>query len=377
MRELHTVNQLTLRKMQGEPSQRSSKLKISDDSLQLLIELEDKVKLENKRTQEHQRQGAVLQQLQARADAAIEDTTNQTNMVKEATGWDRHEYGARGFTNEENKFREHQKTLSTLEERQQNSKNITLKLTQRIEELTSELEKRKDLDDEFVKAMWMLKEKQGETAILLEDKKSLGRIMHKKTKMLHQTEQVDDYKQLRQLEGDKRTLHHELGRIVEQKKTNEKSILSQDVRLQQLYHRLETTTAFLKGVFADIDESELLRTGLKEGDTTVPVLEFDSVQAHLTLSRNTIELRDKQLTEVDASIEALDKKATVLHCAMMARSANASQMLQELEREKTVLNSHVDSMQLEYEAEYERLTKENESLRLLLAQQRRPGIDAA
>jgi hypothetical protein len=371
MQELKTINQLTLRKAQNADSfGTEGRLAISDDALAEVIANEAKIKLATKETAALEAEAALVASQADDVEAAIAQKSEMIEMVIAQTGYERTRAASRGFVNEDNRFREHQKILMALDEKQRTYSLNTAALTLRIESLTAEIDARKSIDDDLVAARQMLKERQAQANKLEDDKKSLLRIMQRKDALLKSHDKQDDHKTIKQLEGDKRVLHAELGRCAEAITTNRKSIVAQAGRIRQLEARLASVNSFIRSVLDNDDTSEEDQpVGIARGATSVPLAQFEGLQAELAISRSTIEDRDQQLLQCDAKVEQLERKVQILATAMVTRTATTIQEEQELERECAVLANHLDLMKDEFDREYAKLMVENEQLQAKVSAQ--------
>ena len=284
-------------------------------------------------------------------------------QVKEATGWDRHQYGATGFTNEENRFKQYQKILASLEEQQSVSKQVTTNLTKRIEELTAEMEQRKNIDDELATATEMLKQKENQRLSLQDDKRSLIRITTRKESMLNKTSKPaeDQYRAIKRLEGDKRALHADLLKAIDSKKSNDRAIYAQDARLRQLEARLDAINGFLAQLF-DGDADSVDHRPPAENGSGVPVVDFEAVQHDLNKSRKLIAAYDQKLEKLDADVEINVKKCTVLHYAWVAKTSSAMREEQEQQRDRGDWEAQLGRLQEEFDDSYDTLESERDEL---------------
>lgn len=369
VRELHSINMLALRKIDNDSS-RTNKLLISPESLAQVIALEDAIKIETQRTTELQREATLLEQQAQRTATTQDEVARHIDVVKDTTGWERHEYGARGYVNEENRFKEHQKLLTDLQREQDTLKLLTTQLTERIERQTQQLEERKDAEAQLVNAQAMLKAKTSELKAAIEEKRSLERISQRKEQIIEKTSKVDDYKLVKSLEGDKRVLHTELKKHMEAVLQNEKSVQAQEAKLHQLETRLLAINQFLAVTFADVEGSENFRPGVEPGQTEVPLAQFEEVQQQLANARFSLRDRDRKLEALDAKIEALEQKVSIIHVAQVSRTAVTAQEYQEMEREAALLRGHIDQIQAEFDSEHMRLEDENANLREVAARLR-------
>lgn len=360
-RELLTIQQMSLRKQTYDNIQ-TGRIRIDSESLATVVALEDQIKLETKKTSELERQAEVCVVRLSDVEQNILNKSHQISLIKDTTGWERDHCAARGYTHPINAYRDHQRVITELEGKQNTVKGVLDKLSNKLETLTAELERRKNIDEELADANLMLKKKQMELAKLQDDKKSLARLLQKKEKMLKDTESKDDYKTVKLLEGEKRVLHNELARNHELTMTNSKSILAQEVRLRQLEMRLQAMNQFLQQVLT-VSPEEPLPEGVEPGSDVVAVELFDAIQRELAISRHTVIQRDAQLEAQDAKVEQLEKKVNILHCAIVTRTATAAQEAKEMDNEYNVISVHLDYMRNEFEQEHHKLLMENESLR--------------
>lgn len=371
MQELKTINQLTLRKAQtADNDGPAGRLGISAEALADVIANENKIKLATKETAALEAEAQLVASQADDVEAAIAQKSETIEMIIAQTGYERTRAASRGFINEDNRFREHQKILVGLDEKQRTYAINTAALTQRIEVLTADIEQRKSVDDDIAAAVQTLKERQALANKLEDDKKSLLRIMQRKDALLRTHDKTDDQRTIKQLEGDKRVLHNELCRCAEAITTNRKSIVAQAGRIRQLEAKLAAVNSFIRSVLDNDDTSEEDQPhGVARGATSVPLAQFEGLQAELAVSRSTISDRDQQLLSCDAKVEQLERKVQILATAMITRTATTAQEEQELERECAVLANHLDLMKDEFDREYAKLTLENEQLQAKVAAQ--------
>lgn len=367
-KELHTINQLSQRKQSANDGVQQGRLLISEESVAQLISLENRIKLEDKKTQELEHQADLTADKLSEIEEQIVHRSNHIVEIKEATGWERDHCAARGYVNPVNSYRNHQRVIAELEEKQRTLKIVSDKVMIKLEQLTTEIEHHATVEQEADQARLRMKELNVYYDELVEKKKSLQRLLYKKEKILKETEQKDDQKTIRMLEGEKRVLHNELSKNRETTGNNSKSILAQEVRLRQLELRLVAINQFLQQVLPAIaDEDLALPDDLDANATEVPVDRFDALQRELAISRHTVIQRDGQLEALDAKVEQLEKKVNILHCAIVARTNTATQEAQEMEKEYNVISIHLDYMRSEFEQEQHKLLLENQSLREQLA----------
>ncbi|CUG58342.1 Hypothetical protein, putative [Bodo saltans] len=366
-KELHTINQLSQRKQSANDGGQQGRLLISEESVAQLISLENRIKLEDKKTQELTHQADLTADKLNEVEDQIVHRSNHIVEIKEATGWERDHCAARGYVNPINSYRNHQRIVAELEEKQRTLKVLSDKAMAKLENLTTEIEHHATVEQEADQARLRMKELNSYYDELVEKKKSLQRLLYKKEKILKETEQKDDHKAIRMLEGEKRVLHNELSKNREITTNNSKSILAQEVRLRQLELRLVAMNQFLQQVLPAITDEDLaIPEDLDANATEIPVDRFDALQRELAISRHTVIQRDGQLEALDAKVEQLEKKVNILHCAIVARTNTATQEAQEMEKEYSVISIHLDYMRSEFEQEQRKLLVENQDLRAKL-----------
>lgn len=367
-KELHTINQLSQRKQSANDGVQQGRLLINEESVAQLIALENSIKLENKKTQELEHQADLTADKLNEVEDHIIHRSQQLVQMKDATGWERDHCAARGYVNPVNSYRDRQRVIAELEEKQHTLKLVSDKCMLKLEALTTEIEHHATVEQEADLARARMKELNAFFEELTEKKKSLQRLLYKKEKILKDTESKDDQKAIRMLEGEKRVLHNELAKNRELTTNNSKSILAQEVRLRQLELRLVAVNQFLKQILPGLgDDDVALPEDMDPNASEVPVDRFDALQRELAISRHTVVQRDSQLEALDAKVEQLERKVNILHCAIVARTNTATQEAQEMEKEYSVISIHLDYMRSEFEQEQRKLLVENEELRSKLA----------
>ena len=368
VRELQSINQLTLRKAttRGSDVNQPGRARISEESLAEVVALENKIKLEDKRTGELERAANVVSNKIEDIEQSIVVRSETIHEIKDATGWERDNCAARGYVNPTNLLNEKHIVLRGLEEKQNTYKMVLAQLSARIEELTMELEPSKDVEQRIQEVKQMLESKQKELGELADTKKSLENLLYKKEKLLKACETKDDYKVIKQLEGDKRVLHNDLSRCLESTVSNTKAILAQEVRLRQLEMKLDALARFLDEALAP-DEEDSLPEGVAPDATHVSLELFEQIQRQLAETRFLVSKRDTELDVLDARVEQVETKVNILHLAIVTRTATAANEAQEMDREYNVISTHLEYMRSEFEQEHARLLLQHEELSAKLA----------
>lgn len=368
LKEMRTVNEMIIHKKERQQSEGPvSGLKISPESLAELKELEDALKLENRKTAELQQVADITSGQMEEVERSLEHTENQLAEAKRATGWDLDRNSARTEAAMESEYREKKMLLTSLTTERRTLTELTERLKRQAEELQEKTAAAEELDDLFVEAEEELRQLDTMHRELEEQVKSNERIQKKTERVLTVANNEDKYKTIRQLEGDKKVLHNNLSKLRETNVSNSKSILSLEVRLRQLETRLESVNVFLQEVFAEVEDDEPMED-VPEGVTEVPLVRFEELSAALELSRETVAQRDSQLDEHDSKIEQLEKKIMILQNAIASRQVSSQVQGRTREKEQRDLYKTHAQRRTQLQMEREQLAIENATLRERLEQ---------
>ncbi|EPY25426.1 hypothetical protein AGDE_11781 [Angomonas deanei] len=363
LKELRTMNEMIIKKREQSSNRQASGLKISQESLSELRALEDELKVENKKTDELQNVSNVISHQMEEVERNLEKKSLDLAVVKQSTGWDVDPRSAKTSSTALNEFLDKKRELTELYNEQKTVRDHTDRLTSEIEALTNQIEEQATLQEQIAEAEDILEQQKDESNQMQEKVKSYERLRKKKERMLDQSaKDTDQYKAIRQIEGDKKVLHNNLSSLRETNVSNSKSVLSLEVRLRQLETRLEAVNLFLRQVFDEVEDDEQMDS-VEEGATDVPLQQFEELIGSLEQSRETVLQRDSQLNNHDSSIELLERKVDILQSAISSRAMSSQLQVREKEKEFEILMSHVDQMRNNFERERGTFLKENEALR--------------
>ncbi|CAD2219105.1 hypothetical protein AGDE_03366 [Angomonas deanei] len=363
LKELRTMNEMIIKKREQSSNRQASGLKISQESLSELRALEDELKMENKKTDELQNVSNVISHQMEEVERNLEKKSLDLAVVKQSTGWDVDPRSAKTSSTALNEFLDKKRELTELYNEQKTVRDHTDRLTSEIEALTNQIEEQATLQEQIAEAEDILEQQKDESNQMQEKVKSYERLRKKKERMLDQSaKDTDQYKAIRQIEGDKKVLHNNLSSLRETNVSNSKSVLSLEVRLRQLETRLEAVNLFLRQVFDEVEDDEQMDS-VEEGATDVPLQQFEELIGSLEQSRETVLQRDSQLNNHDSSIELLERKVDILQSAISSRAMSSQLQVREKEKEFEILMSHVDQMRNNFERERGTFLKENEALR--------------
>jgi len=364
VRELQTVDQLALRKMEsGADANRKNRLQISEESIAAIVALRDKIKIQSQRTKDLKTESTLVQTHLKDVATATTKARDTYEAATHNTGYRPDGGGGKPYENQDNLLLKHQKRLAELEKEQAGLKERTTRLTATIEKLTGELEERKKVEDELRQAAIDYDTVCKQHEAKLDDLKGFQRISYKKDKLLKAADEKDTLKELKKREGEKRVLHTDLQKHAELIRINDKAILANDDRLRKLEAKLDVNNAFLATVFAEDDADGVHRPPELAPDAThVPIEDFLDLCNELASQRATLRERDRQLEELDARVEGFEKKIDIVQVAQVSKTAIAAQEFHEMERERAQLAEHVDQIDREFDVEKARLVERREKL---------------
>ncbi|KPA84155.1 putative mitochondrial hypothetical protein [Leptomonas pyrrhocoris] len=367
LKEMRTVNEMIIHKKERQKSEGPvSGLKISPESLVELKQLEDALKMENRKTAGLQQVSDVTSRQMEEVERSLEQTENQLAEAKRSTGWDTDRHSAHTEAKMKNEYRQKKMLLTSLTSERRTLTELTERLKHQVEELQEKTAAADELDDRFAESEEELRQLDMVYKEQMEQVKSNERIQKKTERLLSVTKDEDVYKSIRQLDGDKKVLHTNLSKLRETNVSNSKSILSLEVRLRQLETRLESVNVFLQEVFAEVEDDEPMED-VPEGVTEVPLVRFEELSAALELSRETVAQRDAQLDEHDAKIEQLERKIVILQNAIASRQVSSQVQSRTRDTEQHNLQRTHAQRLGQLQMEREQLAVENSTLRGRLA----------
>lgn len=362
LKEMRTMNEMIIRKKERQLSEGTATgLKISPESLAELQELEDALKVENRKTAELQTAADVTSRQMEEVERSLEQTERQLTAAKRSTGWDVDRNAASTGSATESEFKLKKQQLSALEQEQRTVVETCERLRQQTEELQAKVDAAEELDQRFAEAEEELRQSNTRYKEVEEQLRSNERIQKKTERVLTVASSRDKYKSIRQLEGDKKVLHNNLSKLRETNVGNSKSILSLEVRLRQLETRLEAVNGFLQEVFAEVDDDEPM-DDVPEGTTEVPLSQFEELSAALELSRETVTQRDNQLDEHDCKVEQLERKIVILQNAIASRGVTSQVQARGRDRQQRNMHTSHARRQAQMRAERDQLATENATL---------------
>lgn len=364
LQELETLDQMTLHKIQRGDPNRPNRMMISDESLDRIVALQNAIKIASKEQQALDEESQRIHNDFDTVENAITEADQQLELSIENTGYTGQ--GGRPYEALDNVYRRHQLELAELEKEQKTIKLTMGKLTDQIEELTAQLEAVKTVEDDLADADGHIADITREHDGNRDTLASLHRILAKKEKVLSDIDRKDLMKDLKKLEGDKRVHHSDLSKQVELIRINERAILANDERIRKLDARLLELEKVLPGIFAAEDDEGLSMGKPPEVPETeeVSVGLFTDAIADLQEQRDTLAARDQRLEELDAAVEALERKIDIMHAAQESQTLKAANEIQEIDRERARLEQHVDQIAREFSAERNRLLSSRKALKM-------------
>eukprot|EP01065_Artemidia_motanka_P002758 TRINITY_DN11304_c2_g1_i1.p1 TRINITY_DN11304_c2_g1~~TRINITY_DN11304_c2_g1_i1.p1 ORF type:complete len:448 (+),score=168.19 TRINITY_DN11304_c2_g1_i1:68-1345(+) len=326
------------------------------DTAARLQDLRNQLALERRQQQSYSRGPGALglaeEQLQLKIDRR-DALREELEHVKERTHWDRAASGPAGhrdYHSMENTLRELKAKLAELKQEQDWQKATTKQKTDRIAELSLQLEQLKNIELRKDELKEELKQKAKEKEDFLDDIKTVRRIHSRKEilmKELQHSHKTRDPQKIRTLESDKRVLQHDIQKLADERRNKDKSLQAQHQRILLLESKLaaiaSTLKSFKRAGLADSDPAVLhYRPDVPVGETRVDVALFDQVQAKLEEQRRGLEMKDVLMLDRDTAIQALEKKVDIL---MHAKSSK----LRRLRMEKADMNREREQYQMQYQ----------------------------
>ena len=209
-----------------------------------------------------------------------------------------------------------------------------------IQQLTAQLDARRQVEEHLAHAEELLEAKTVEVNDKVAQLKQLERIMARKEKLLKTMKAEDDYKTMRKLEGDKRTLHTDLSKQAELLRTNEKALAANEHRLRQLVAQMDVLAAALTSLFDGKPDRQEHQPEGSDGQI-VNEEEFNALCGEIVVLRRALKARDEKLEEEDAAIEALEARLDTVRVAQISQTVKATLKLQEMEKKKLQVQEHM------------------------------------
>jgi len=261
--------------------------------------------------------------------------------------------------------REHlSKDPPTHKAHQNTNKQLQKQKTQQIEELSHELDRKKQLEDDLFQAQNALKVRQGELKELMDELNTLRRIQAKKDKLIQALESGRMDGPIRQLEGDKRYLISEIAKHTQAKRQQERTIRTNNTRIEQLSLKLEGILDAVKSYRIDKTiPTDAVAEAIPSADGTIDVDSFDALLKEIAVTRHDMETKERVLQNRDVEIETLERKVEILNHAHRSEARVVVSERRELNTKVEQLRKKLDAQQSNQRKEASTLRKENATLR--------------
>jgi hypothetical protein len=340
---------------------RKNQLPLTDETRARIIALEDQMVIENRRTQELRAESTLVASQVEKVEKEIAAIDGQLTVAEKATGRDRSGGVAYHEANLENVIGRLKASLAKLDNEQRTTFSVTSKLTQQIDELGAELEAMSEVDRLLAESNQTLLLKTREHEMLLEEVSRQNRIANKKEKAITTFSVEKDIAEFKRLENDKRMLHVELQKSQDSRRISSRAIEVNAVALRRVEAQLSGIANALAMVFEEAAR-DVVASGQRAPLHPVPIRDFEDVQHSLDETRKSIAVKDKQIDEIDAEIEALERKVDILQVAQQSKQSQAYLGYRQLVRERDELRSHLYQTDVEFKGAKQRLAQENEML---------------
>lgn len=332
LRENEAIDRLTLRKLDAgpDPASRRNRMPISRENLDRVVELENAIKLESLRSEALKKELGLLERDLQVTDVAIDDRRALLEAGQQLGP----------LLALKNAHDEKTKALEELRQEQLMLKQQAEARMKTIQQLTAQLDARRQVEEHLAHAEELLEAKTVEVNDKVAQLKQLERIMARKEKLLKTMKAEDDYKTMRKLEGDKRTLHTDLSKQAELLRTNEKALAANEHRLRQLVAQMDVLAAALTSLFDGKPDRQEHQPEGSDGQI-VNEEEFNALCGEIVVLRRALKARDEKLEEEDAAIEALEARLDTVRVAQISQTVKATLKLQEMEKKKLQVQEHM------------------------------------
>lgn len=359
--ELQDMNNMIVDKLRNEELMEAARLPLDVEHHEEIRALEALLKMEQSKTEKLRNETETMETQIVTVESELEKTNAKLAAVKEATGWDVDMVMAREGPANLNEFLEKKKVLAALHEQQQTEKELSDRLTNEIEELVAFIQEQEDLDEKIAAAQEIFAAEQEKYNTLCAEERSLELLAKKKERLLS-APQKDEYKEIRQLEREKRAAHNALVTLREGGGGHSNTLVSVESRLRQLEGKLETINIFLRQHFSNAENLPAM-DGVPEGSDCVSVTKFNELCRQVTSKRSMLLEQDDKLESHDSAIEQIQLKINVLRGALRSNHMMSQLYDQEKEKDMNALIAYLENLNTECEEVEAKTIEENHNLR--------------
>lgn len=358
--ELQDLNEMIVDKLKNDELMESRRLPLDEDHREEIKRLEDLLRMERAKADQLESDIGTMESQIMTVEDELEKTSLKLLRVKDATGWDDDVVMAKEGRANLNEFLEKKKILTALRKEQDTNTELSYRLTSEIDELLAFLADQEDLEQKISAAKELLAEEKAKYNAMCVEEKNLEALLKKKERQV--TGPKDEYKEIRQLEREKRTAHELLQAARENTEDTTKSLSSSGFRLRQLEGKLETINIFLQRHFGSLSDLPSLE-GVSDDAESVSVGRFNYICRQIAEHRTANDEKSDALMEHDKTIEQLQLKINVLRYASVSNNVSSQLFFQQQEKDLDTLVSHLENLNTECEEVEQKVEQENKKLR--------------
>lgn len=358
-RELQDMNEMIVDKLKNDELMESKRLPLDIEHRAEIKALEALLKLEENKRDELQKGIETLENQIMLVESDVEKRNAKLIEVKEVTAWDVDMVMAREGPSNLNEFLAKRKDMDKLQEEKNIVKELSDRLTQQCEELMETLKEQEELSEKIAAAQQIFANEKEAYDQLCSEERGLELLIKKKERQI--TGPRDEYKEIRQLEREKRAAHVAFLAARDNSGGNSNSVTCGENRLRQLEQKLESINLFLREHFASLPNLPTMED--LENASEVPVSYLTALCKKLEERRALLLQQDDQMALFDSSIEQMQLKINVLRGAYLSNNTSYQIYTQQQEKNVETLASRLESLKKEYEESEIQISRENQTLR--------------
>lgn len=358
-RELQDMNKMIADKLKDDELMESDRLPLDTEHRAEIKALEALLKLEQDKRDQLELEAKDIESLIEEVGGQLDETNAKLAAVKEVTAWNVDMVMARDGSASLNEFSAKQKVMDNLQEEKNMVKVLSDRLTLEFEELTGFLKEQEELDEKILAAQEIFKNEATTYNQLCADERALALLIKKKERQIRGPQ--DEYKEIRQLEREKRAAHNAFLSARDNSGGNLNSLTCGESRLRQLETTLATINTFLQIYFSSSES--LIPMEEVDSSAEVQVSLFNDLTEKLNEKRDFLLQQTDQMDGIDASIEQLQLKANVLRGALISNNVSSKLYSEQQEKDIASLVSQLEILN-KYSQEREiEARRQNQNLR--------------
>lgn len=357
--ELQDMNEMIVNKLNQEELMESNRLPLDTehrDEIRALLAL---LKLEEEKGNKLQEAIKLVQNQIVLVEGDVEKQNAKLVEVKEVTAWDVDMVMAKEGPSNLNEFLAKRKDMDKLQDEKNSVQELSDRLTQQCEELMDTLKEQEELDEKIVAAKALFTKLKEVHEAGCNEEKEKKRLIKKKEREISGPR--DQYKEIRQLEREKRAARNAFLSARDNSDGGSNSVISGENRLRALEEKLATINLFLQEHFQSLKNLPTMED--VDNFSEVPVSLFDALCKKLEEKRSLLRQQDDQMSLHDSSIEQLQLKTNVLRGALISNNVSSQLYTQQQEKNFATLVAQLERLNKECEEAENATSSQNQNLR--------------